>query len=418
MTATALTQGDRVKSERPSSRLLLLWPLVGLSLLLGVNGSLHAAEPSNPASDVPSNPSNPIIPPPLEDLERDYKVRLIYFVPTDREVKPDYQKKAEVLMRVVADIYRREMKANGQKTRGLDFEFDEEGRLKVHLVKGKNPAVFYTGEPFSVDRMFNSHLSELSQAGAARPHRASLIFSEAGGIAEAMPQPDIFGGFAIVSGDLFRDEITASTVEGQIDNFFDETPVRKVEGTETEPRSQASQVSNGVLIHELGHIFGMLHDSSKPENIMFYGYHKLGQMFAPNIAKERPVRFAPGHARIAAATRFLSEQFDESDSTPPVIHEFKLLRPPQAGKKTVEASLKISDSQGLGALVCMQRGGEWIDAMVADRDLEGVKTFEQTVTLKCPKPLGSSQGVRYILNVADVNGNLSQAMVDSHVVPK
>jgi hypothetical protein len=406
MTATTLTQGDRVKSERPSSRLLLLWPLVGLSLLLGVNGSLHAAEPSNRASDVPSHP---IIPPPLENLERDYKVRLIYFVPTDREVKPGYQKKTEVLMRVVADIYRREMKANGQSTRGLDFEFDEEGRLKVHLVKGKNPTVFYTGEPFSEDRMFESHMNEITEA---IPHRASLIFSEAGGIAEALPQPDIFGGFAIVSGDLFRDEITASTVEGHID------PVRKVEGTETEPRSQASQVSNGVLIHELGHIFGMLHDSSKPENIMFYGYHKLGQMFAPNIAKERPVRFAPGHARIAAATRFLSEQFDESDSRPPVIHEFKLLRPPQAGKKTVEASLKISDSQGLGALVCMQRGGEWIDAMVADRDLEGVKTFEQTVTLKCPKPLGSSQGVRYILNVADVNGNLSQAMVDSHVVPK
>ena len=66
----------------------------------------------------------------------------------------------------------------------------------------------------------------------------------------------------------------------------------------------------------------------------------------------------------------------------------------------------------------MQRGGEWIDAMVADRDLKGVKTFEQTVTLKCPRPLGSNQGVRYILNVVDVNGNLSQAMVDSHVVPK
>ena len=280
MTATALTQGDRVKSERPSSRLLLLWPLVGLIFLLGGNGSLHATEPSNRASDVPSHP---IIPPPLENLERDYKVRLIYFVPTDREVKPGYQKKAEVLMRVVADIYRREMKANGQNTRGLDFEFDEEGRLKVHLVKGKNPAVFYTDEPFSEDRMFESHMNEIT---AAIPHRANLVFSETRGIAEALPQPDIFGGFAIVSGDLFRDEITASKVEGQIDNFFDKTPVRKVEGTETEPRSQASQVSNGVLIHELGHIFGMLHDSSKPENIMFYGYHKLGQMFAPNIGKE------------------------------------------------------------------------------------------------------------------------------------
>ena len=146
--------------------------------------------------------------------------------------------------------------------------------------------------------------------------------------------------------------------------------------------------------------------------------HQLLSSHTLHPSKERPVRFAPGHARIAATARFLSEQFDESDSTPPVIHEFKLLRPPKAGDETVAASLKISDNHGLGSLVCMQRGGEWIDAMVADWDLEGVKTFEQTVTLKCPKPLGSSQGVRYILNVADVNGNLSQEMVDSHVVPK
>ena len=118
MTATALAQGDRVTNARPSSRLLLLWPLVGLSLLLSVNKGPYAAESSNPT---PAVSSKQIIPPPLEDLGRDYKVRLIYFVPTDREVKPGYQKKAEVLMRVVADIYRREMKANGQNTRGLDF---------------------------------------------------------------------------------------------------------------------------------------------------------------------------------------------------------------------------------------------------------------------------------------------------------
>ena len=66
-----------------------------------------------------------IIPPPLKDLGKPYKVRLVYFVPTDKEAKPNYRQKAEVLMRVVADVYRREMKANGQKTRGLDFEFDE-----------------------------------------------------------------------------------------------------------------------------------------------------------------------------------------------------------------------------------------------------------------------------------------------------
>ena len=31
---------------------------------------------------------NRIIPPPLKDLKKDYKVRLVYFVPSDREAKP------------------------------------------------------------------------------------------------------------------------------------------------------------------------------------------------------------------------------------------------------------------------------------------------------------------------------------------
>ena len=104
---------------------------------------------------------NLIIPPPLEDLGKAYKVRLVYFVPSDRQVKPNFQEKAAVLMRVVADIYRREMKANKQRTRGLDFEFEEDGRLKVHLVKGTHPSVFYTGQPFDVQRLLNSQQQEI-----------------------------------------------------------------------------------------------------------------------------------------------------------------------------------------------------------------------------------------------------------------
>ena len=56
-----------------------------------------------------------IIPPPIKDLGKAYKVRLVYFVPTDKEVKPNYREKAEVLMRVVADVYRREMRQMGRR---------------------------------------------------------------------------------------------------------------------------------------------------------------------------------------------------------------------------------------------------------------------------------------------------------------
>ena len=67
------------------------------------------------------NGSSLIIPEPLKELGKKYKMRIVYFVPSDKKVKKDYQKKAEVLMRVVADVYKREIKANGFKTRGLDF---------------------------------------------------------------------------------------------------------------------------------------------------------------------------------------------------------------------------------------------------------------------------------------------------------
>ena len=358
-----------------------------------------------------------IIPPPLKDLGKAYKVRLVYFVPTDKEAKPNYREKAEVLMRVVADVYRREMKANGQKTRGLDFEFDEDGKLKVHLVKGTHPSVFYTGQPFDVDRLLQTQQQETWEKTGYSRNRPTLCFSEAGAVAEAMPIPHIYSGFACVSGDIFRDDVTANTIEEQIENFFDETPIKKVGGKDPVPRNRESQTSNGVLSHELGHIFGMLHDTRDPRNIMMRGYDNLGQMYDPQTAAKRPVRFSRGHARMAAASRFFNESMNEQDTAPPEIHEFKLASPPKGGQKKMQITFNMSDDQGLGPLVVFQRGGGQIDAMVADVDMRGKKKYNKTVTLKCARNLLAGQPVIYIMNVFDKNGNLSQAQTRSVVAP-
>ena len=361
--------------------------------------------------------SKKIIPPPLKDLGKAYKVRLVYFVPTDKEVKPNYREKADVLMRVVADVYRREMKANGQKTRGLDFEFDDDGKLKVHLVKGAHPSVFYTGQPFDVDRLLQTQQQETWEKTGYSRNRPTLCFSEAGAVAEAMPIPHIYSGFACVSGDIFRDEVTANTIEEQIENFFDETPIKKVGGKDPVPRNRESQTSNGVLSHELGHIFGMLHDTRDPRNIMMRGYDNLGQMYDPRTAAKRPVRFSRGHARMAGISRFFNESMNEQDTTPPEIHEFKLASPPKGGQKKMQITFNLSDDQGLGPLVVFQRGGGQIDAMVADFDVKGKKKYNKTVTLKCARNLLAGQPVIYIMNVFDKNGNLSQSQTQSVVVP-
>ena len=364
-----------------------------------------------------TNAQDLMTPPPLEDLGKKYKVRLVYFVPIDREVKPGYREKCEVLMRVVADVYRREMRANGHQTRGLDFEFAKDGRLHVHLVKAKHPSAFYTGEPFDVDRLLNTQQQEIWETTGYSRNRPTLVFSEAGAVAEARPIPHVYSGLACVSGDIFRDDVTASTIEEQLHFFMDQTPVRKVAGEDPRPRNRESQTSNGVLIHELGHIFGMLHDTRDPRNIMMRGYDHLGQMFDRETAQGRPVRFSPAHARMAAVSRFFNESFDVSDTEAPVIEEFKIASPPKAGEKIVKLSLKVSDNQGLGPLVILQRGGGQIDALVRDLSLKSARKRSGVLTVTAPRRLVASQPLIYIVNLFDINGNLSQSVINSQVTP-
>ena len=101
---------------------------------------------------------------------------------------------------------------------------------------------------------------------------------------------------------------------------------------------------------------------------------------------------------------------------PPGISEFKLAGNAQAGEKTVELKIKMLDAGGLGPLVIMQRGGGQIDAFVKDLDLDGKNEYSGTLTVAAPRPLVEGQPLIYIINVSDINGNLSQAVINASVV--
>ena len=405
------------------SRVGLVLFVIAVSFLM--TGSMSTAKADSPDEETSTpvkkstkrsrSKSRLIIPPPLEDLGRDYKVRLVYFVPTDKEVKDNFREKIEVLMQVVADIYRRDLKSHGLKTRGLDFEFDEEGVFKVHLINGDKPSVFYTGNPFSVDRLLESTKQEVLFKLGNPTGRACLIFSEAGGIAEAQPAYP-YCGFAMVSGDMLRDEITATDIDTQIRGFF-EPLLRKTHGEEkAKSLAKERQVSNGVLIHELGHIFFMLHDTrQRNRNIMAAGYHSLAKMFDKKTASKHPVRFSPEHALIASATRFLSEDFDEKDSQPPAA-TFNLVRQPRGGETEIKFKVNLKDKGGLHSVICMQRGGGGIDAFVGGVALKG-RSHKKTMTFTSPHVLLAGQPLIYIMNVMDRNGNCAQSIVRSSVAP-
>lgn len=376
-------------------------------LLLSVAALLAPFQRSAHAETPPAQ--NRIIPGPLEDLGREYKVRLVYFVPKDREIKKDYREKIEVLMRVVRDVYDRDFKAKGYDTRGLDFEFDEDEKLKVHLIRARHNAEHYTGNPPTSDRLFNSTSNEMVATIGYPAHRACLVFSEAGGIAEATPAIP-FCGVAMVSADMLRDEITASTIEKQIENMFDETPVKKADGESSEPRNRATQISNGVLMHELGHIFFMIHDQRDQRNIMAYGYHNLRLMFDKKTALSQPVRFSEDHARIAAATRFFSETIDEEDGEGPQ-GELKFLTPPQPGDTQVKFSFTASDNVGLKAVIYRE---STLDTIIGGESLSG-KTFERRGIFPRPIALTPGQLLHYMIYLLDENGNVALIQKDYRV---
>ena len=119
---------------------------------------------------------------------------------------------------------------------------------------------------------------------------------------------------------------------------------------------------------------------------------------------------------MAATSRFFSESFDEDDTKAPVIETFKVASPPQAGEKKVTLSLKLRDDKGLGPLVILQRGGGQIDALVGELALKNIREQSGALTVTSPRPFVAGQPLIYIINLFDINGNLSQSVINSQVL--
>src|SRR5262249_15200788 len=92
----------------------------------------------------------PRVPAPLADRHCKHKIRLVYFVPADRQPTAAWEAKIRVLMTFVADVYAADLRAQGLEAVGPDFEFDQ-GRVRVRLVRGKESASHYSGLPRTKD---------------------------------------------------------------------------------------------------------------------------------------------------------------------------------------------------------------------------------------------------------------------------
>lgn len=70
-------------------------------------------------------------------------IRIVYFVPSDREPIPDRQERLGRVMRHVREFYRTEMNRNGYGPMTFSLEWEEPGKLKLHTVHGKKKQAEY-----------------------------------------------------------------------------------------------------------------------------------------------------------------------------------------------------------------------------------------------------------------------------------
>lgn len=384
----------------------------------------RATQPKAPAADAPkADAGATIVPEPLRDIGRKNKVRLVYFVPRDRQPTANHRDKITVLMTFVNDLYARDLRSKGYRTAGLDFEF-EGARPVVHLIAGKENASHYNGEPnYDGQQQWRLIIPEVEAQLGKAWENLYVIFTEtytdaptkfewAGGFALGA-RFSTTGGVGMFSAWILQDRFCATTVAGQMRLLGDETPI---EGRKALHRMQANsprfefiEDGFGAVAHELGHAFGLPHDLRVDHiDIMGNGFRCLRENYL-NVKSPGPkVGFLTEDARMFRWSRFLADDADLADREPPravIEHATKL----GAGTKVVYLSGEITDDRDLAAVLFWSPKLDWI---LGGSDLVGPKVRLSHALIVPPLEKGPFE---IVVLVIDKGGNIATAKIKIEV---
>lgn len=403
-------------------------PALAAAMLVGLAAAAAGVEASPPAAVAAEErpiPPGTLRPEPLKNLGKPNKVRLVYFVPQDREPTAHWREKVTVLATFMADIYRRDLVAQGYPTTGLDFEF-REGRLAVHLQRGRHPAARYNGDPkFDFMAQWDGIVPEVEAALGPASKNLFVIFAETyddgptrfewrGGVALGARYSSN-GGVGLFSAWVLRDEFCATTIDGQIRLFNDEAPIAgRVAlgcGQMNSPRFEFVEDGFGAVAHETGHAFGLPHDTRKDdEYVMGNGFRVLRRNYAFGGPQPGRAVFSPDSARLLSWSRFLAEKPDLADNAEPTI-ALEKPAPLKAGATEVPIRGRATDDRRLAAVLYWW---EPMDSTVGGAALEGTAA-DLAATLRVRRVRKGP--CKLVVSVIDAGGNLATAAVTYDVEP-
>ena len=293
-------------------------------------------------------------------------VRMIYFLPNDRPYRAGIIQQMKDGIRQIQTFYAGQMEAHGYGKTIFGVETDSQGEPIVHRVDGR-----YTNRHY---------LDETDDA----------VFAEIG---------ERFDFSANIYLIFIDNNINAINIGDK--NF---AGVGDRGGKNSGYALIAGRFNRGLVIHELGHAFGLQHDFSNNAYIMSYG--------------RRPNQLSACSAKFLSTHPYFNPDTSIAESRSPTI---KVLSSPQyrAGSGRAPVELKVGDSEGLHQVVLCVRTRGFHEAagymeVKACRELGGKRDatvkFDYDGVIPSNRATSLSNPLAHPIRVeaVDMNGNMKR----------
>ena len=164
---------------------------------------------------------------PVAESVEPYTVRTVYFMPTDSIDKSDWLD-LDKIMKNNQEVYESEMDRHGFHGKTFRLETDNQGQVIIHKFNGKHNKAHYSGDTLSlvVKELQDKFLDRNNIYAVVMAGMPALQSGQAGGVANANP-----GGW---------------WNKGEDHGYI-------VSGETTKANTEQ------VILHELGHVFGLWH---------------------------------------------------------------------------------------------------------------------------------------------------------------
>ncbi len=284
-------------------------------------------------------------------------VRLIYFLPGDRQPQPFIDGKLDALIRDVQQSYAEQMENHGFGRRTFSYETDATGKAVVHHVKGKFDDAYYhtdtsgkvvwaeTAEQFDLSRNVYLVVLDVSTATVDSYCGQGTSFGPEGGIA-LIPAPN----------------------------------------SDRERERGWSCFNVAVTAHEFGHGFGLAHDHFRNATRTPSSYHTdwMGTSLCAAEWLDAHRYFNVGRT------------YPEADEPTTI----QMLPPLPVPPHSIRLRFEVTDSDGLHQAQLHNSTGEAIDCQTTNGESAPVEFVTSEVT--------ETSDNRVSLRVVDANGNVTQ----------